>query len=365
VRLGNQPQNPAPSARTTPQAPASGSQRELLLVAVFLLYTSVSFFIIQYNSMRDWGPSIATWLHDKFSGTLSEGDQYRIGMAYMARFLELHTRLRPNQSIPFIEFLTYALALVLLYLQFRSSPRLQAARPSYRLVVLGFFFTAVQLPILWIFPWERTETLPTAFYLAAIVLLVVRRSRMPFALVCLLAIVLTLIQALMRSDATVIAGVAILVTAAIDIPFPRPRASTAVLGLLCCAVGGATQLYLQRVAFPIITQTQTPSTFQLLANFSPRYGTLHIPAFLIGILPFAVTLFLLRRYRLPLESSDKLVLWICLIYLPIWITLGIVSEVRIFVPYLFLASVTIAKLWTAFLLDERGDTPAVLPEALP
>ncbi|MDA4132523.1 MAG: hypothetical protein OK454_05275 [Thaumarchaeota archaeon] len=343
-------------AATTPPGAASGSRRELLLAAVLIFFNSFSFFLIQYDRMRTQGPGIESWLRYKFSGVLSEGDQYRIGMPYLTRFLELHTPLKPTQSIPLIEFLAYALALVLLYLLVRSSPRMQTASPSYRFAVLGFFFAAVQLPVLWIFPWERTETLPTAFYLAAIVFLVVRRSRIPFALVCLLAILLTFVQAFFRSDATVISGVAILIAAALNVPFPRPRASTAFLGLLCCAVGGSTQLYLQRVAFPVIRDAQTPSTFQLLKNLNLTIAPLHTPIFLTAILPLMVSLYLLRRYRLKLESSDKLVLLICLIYLAIWINLGLASEVRIFVPYLFLASPTLAKLWTAFLLPDENAT---------
>jgi hypothetical protein len=323
-----------------------------------IFFTSFSFFLIQYDRMRVAAPGIESWIHDKFSGVLSEGDQYRIGMAYLARFFELHTFLKPAQTIPLIEFLAYALALTLLYLLFRSSPRIQTASPSYRFVVLGFFFAAVQLPVLWIFPWERAETLPTAFYLAAVVFLVVHRSRIPFAVVCLLTILLTLAQAFFRSDATVISGLAILITAALNVPFPRPRALIAILGLLCCAVGGGTQLYLQRVAFPVITQTQTPSTFQLVKNLTLTIAPLHTPIFLTAILPLVVTLYLLRRYRLKLESSDKLVLLICLIYLAIWFTLGLASEVRIFVPYLFLMSPTLAKLWTAFLYQGESATPS-------
>jgi hypothetical protein len=364
VSSETQSQNLEPFYRTTTPGPASGSPREILIAAVFILYTSISFFLIQYDRMRPWDSGMEVWLRYKLAGILSEGDQYRIGVPYLARFLELHANLRLNQSIPLIEFLAYAFALIFLYLQFRSSPRLQAANSAYRFVVLGLFFAAIQLPILWIFPWERNETLPTTFYLSAMVLLIVRRSRMPFALVCIITIFLTLVQALMRSDATVITGIAILVAAAIDIPFPRPRSSIAALGLLCCAVGGATQLYLQRVAFPVITQDQTPSTFQLLHNLNVRYAPLHIPTFLISILPFLVSLVLLRRYRLPLESADKLVLLICLIYLPIWATLGIISEIRIFVPYLFLASVTIAKLWTAFLMQDANETQTGLERPL-
>ncbi len=367
VPPGNPSQNPAPSLPVgTQPSPLESrkieSRKETLLAAVFIFYSSVSFFLIEYDRMRPWGAGTAAWLQDKFNGTLSEGDQYRIGIPYLARFLEIHAHLKIIQSVPLIEFIAYALALTLLYLQLRSSPRLQAANPASRMLALGFFFAAVQLPVLWIFPWERLETLPTAFYLSAIVLLVVRRGRTPFALVCLATILLSFAQALMRSDATVISGLAILIIAAFNVPLPRPRLLTAILGLLCCAVGGGTQFYLQHVAFPIVTHTQTPATFQLLANLNVLKTPWHLPIFFTSILPFLFTLYLLRRHRLSLESSDKLVLLISILYLGMWFTLGLANEVRIFVPYLFLASPTIAKLWTAFLFQDALGTGTGLSE---
>ena len=104
VHPGDKSLSKAPSATGRPQA-------ETFLVAVFILFTTSSFFLIQYDRMRNQGPSIAAWIHEKFSGTLSEGDQYRIGVPYLAYFLDTRAHLRPNQSVPLIEGITYALAL--------------------------------------------------------------------------------------------------------------------------------------------------------------------------------------------------------------------------------------------------------------
>jgi hypothetical protein len=176
---------------------------------------------------------------------------------------------------------------------------------------------------------------------------------MPFALTCMIAILLTAAQALTRSDATVAVGLAILIAAAAGLRFPRSRSSVVIIGLLCCAVGGITQLYLQRVAFPRIASSQTSWTFQLFHNMDLKDAPFHTPIFLTAVLPLMVSIYLLHRFRLDLDTSDKLVLLTCLIYLVAWVTMGLVSEVRIFVPYLFLAAPTIAKLWAAFLFNEE------------
>ncbi len=262
--------------------------------------------------MRTAGPGLGSLIRNTLAGILPAPDQYRIGLSLALHFLELHAHIRPEQSLPLIEFLSYALALILLYLLFRCSPRVENATDSHRLVLLGFFLAATQFPILWIFPWERWEVLPTTFYLAAIVILIVRRSRIPFALVCLLAAMLSLGQALMRAEVPVALGAAILLSAALAIPFPRPRSHIAILGLLCVAIGGAIQLYLQRIAYPNATYSPTTPRFQLLANLDLIHPPLHIPIFLTALLPLIVGLVLLQRHRLPLDPSDKLVLLICL-----------------------------------------------------
>jgi hypothetical protein len=330
-----------------------GHPREILIVVVFILSTSVSFFLIQYDRLRTWNPGLQSLIGSMLAGTLPAPEQYRIAMGFLAHLLQLHTHLRPNQSLPLIESVSFACVLTLLYLLFRDSLQVQNAILSRRLIILGIFLAAAQFPVLWIFPWERPETLPTAFCVAAIVSLAVRQSKMPFAIVCLIAVLLALGQALLRADVAVAIGIAFLLSAALPISRPRPRLQMAILGILCAVIGGAVQLYLQHVVFPNATYPPNVPRVQLLSNLNLFYPPTHIPVFLTAMLPFVVSLLLLRRHQASLDPSDKLVLLICLIYLPVWFTMGLIGEVRIFVPFLLLASPTIAKIWAAFLLAEE------------
>jgi hypothetical protein len=75
------------------------------------------------------------------------------------------------------------------------------------------------------------------------------------------------------------------------------------------------------------------------------------------LLPFFFSLALIRRYRLRLDATDKLILLISLIYLPIYVAFGIMAEIRIYVPYLFLLSPVIAKLWAQFLWTDPAASP--------
>jgi hypothetical protein len=328
--------------------------REILVVAIFVLFTSLSFFLIQYDRMRTQGPALDAWVGGVVHGIVPAPIQYRIALPFLLRSIQMHTHISVRQSLPFIESVAYLLALSLMYAIFRSSPRVEEARPAQRFVMLGLFLAATQFPILWIFPWDRPETQPTALYLAALVLLVAGRSKTGFGPACLWAVALSLTQALLRADVPIIAGVAVVLAAAISTPSPRTRLQMAALGLLCVLAGGATQLYLQRVAYPAAAYPADTPRFQLLTNLNPIHPPFHIPIFLTALLPLAFSVILIRVHRLPIEPVDKLVLLVCGLYLPVWVVTGLVVEVRIYVPFLFLASPTIAKVWGAYLLGDGG-----------
>jgi hypothetical protein len=328
--------------------------REILLVVVFILFNSLSFFLMQYNRMRTTSADLESWVRSVLNGAQPAPDQYSVAIPFIAQFLQIHAHLGIRQSLPLIEFLSYALALTLLYLLFRSSPHVVHARPLNRLVLVGFFLTVAQFPILWIFPWDRPEALLTAFYLAAIVLVVVQRSRVRFGIVCLLAVLLSLGQALVQADVPVAVGVAIFLSIAVAVPFRRPRTQMAILGALCVAVGAAVQLYMRRGAYPNTAYPANISKAQLLTSLNLFYPPVHTLIFLTALLPFIVSMVLLRRHHLRLDASDKLVLVICLVYFPVWVMMGLVVGVRTFIPFLLLLSPTIAKLWGAFLFGERA-----------
>ena len=331
------------------------TKRSGLVAAVVIVFLTLTFFLIQYDRARDAEPSLQLWYQAKRAGILNEGDQYRIGIPFLAHFLEVHTPLEMRQSIPIIQSLAYAAGLTSLYLLLVTSALFKDSERAKRLLAAGIFFGAVQFPILWIFPWDRVETLPTMGYLAVISLVIVE-ERITLPLACLLAVVLSLVQSTARTDAALVAGIATIISAAV-FPFKRSRGSVAFLGLLCAGTAATAQLYLHHL-YPSILPEQRATTLQLFRNIDLFRGPLHVPEFLTAMLPFLFSMVLLRRYRLRLDSTDKLILLISLIYLPIYITFGILAEIRIYVPYLFLLSPVMAKLWAQFLWDRPSDSAA-------
>jgi hypothetical protein len=336
---------------TVPTQQTSETRRQHVTAAIVILFLSFSFFLIQYDRLRSAEPMLEIWYQQKVAGTLPFGDQYRIAIPFAAHFLKSHVRLEMRQTIPLIESACYGGGLTALYLLLLTSPIFAAATRAKQLAMLGLFFATVQFPILWIFPWERPETLPTMFYLAVVSLIVLSR-RLPLLPACRLAVLASFAQAFARTDAPMLFGLALLAAAAIGFSMPRSRRSVALVGLLCGATGAAVHLYLAH-RFPRVSPNQRATDMNLLRNFNPLVAPIHVPIFFIALLPFFFSLVLMRRYRIPLDSTDKLTLLIALLYLPIYITFGVLAEVRIYVPYLFLLAPLFAKLWIRFLSGER------------
>ncbi len=328
------------------------SHRQNLIAGIIILFLFASFFLIQYDRNRQAEQSLQSWYQTTAAGQSDAPDQYRIALPFAAHFLEVHTRLKMRQSFPLIQSLSFGFGLALLYDLLVTSSTFQASSSSQRLAASGLFFAAAQLPVLWIFPWERPETLLTFFYVAAAAVVVLER-RIPLSLACLLALLLSAAQSFARADAPMAVGLALLIGSTTGWIY-RSRYATAVLGALCLATGVATQLYLKHL-FPNAHLPANVPAVQLVYNFDLSYGyaAYRIPAFLLALIPLIVILWLLRGRRgYRLDAADKLTLLIALVYLPIYMTFGIISEVRLYVPYMFLLAPLMSKACVWFASDE-------------
>lgn len=346
--------NPADAAHSDADRAASAWKLHRI-AGVVIVFLAASFFLIQYDRNRLLETGLQAWYHSKVAGVLNEGDQYRIALPYTAHFLEVHTPLEMRQSVPLIESLCFGLGLTGLYALLVRSSSFRASSRLQRLGLAGLLFTAAQLPILWIFPWARPETLPTFCYLA-LCALVILEPAIPLVLACVLCVLFSVVQGFNRTDAPIVAGFATLLASGIGGLY-RSRKATAALGALCLAAGIATQLYLRHL-FPSILPAQRATTFQLFHNFSPRYGLVRdrLPAFLVALVPLLFSLAVMRRRQL--DASDRLTLLISLVYLPMYMAFGIISEVRIYVPYLLLMAPAMAKIWMRYASEGVSADPS-------
>lgn len=328
-------------------------KREHFLAVVFIVVNAITYFLIDYDRLRPVRSIMEQWARDLIAGRFPAPEQYRVAIPALTLALERFAHLQVSQSAPLIEAISYAGTLILLYRLLRLPSSDSDLLPFNDAIRFAFFLAAAQLPILWIFPWERHETLPSAFYLAALVYAVARKNQRNWLVTLALVSVLTLAQSFARTDIPIIVGVALLICAATRVNLDYPRGLIALFGAVSIAIGTCVQLYLEKILYPASRYPAQVPKIQLFHNLNPASPPVHIPVFLTALLPLLVTVGMASRRRTALLASDKAILLMCILYLPVWATVGLLIEVRIFVPFLFLASPVMARVWTAFLFGDR------------
>lgn len=258
-------------------------------------------------------------------------DAYRVAMPLVVPALQHAFHLASPSIIGAAQDFLFGFgALFLLYLLvvegFSSQPQRFAAAIS--------FLALVQFPFAWVVPHQRPETMPTAFYVALALYAASRRTRIGFWTAVLL--VATLLQSFLRTDVPFVLGIA-LALVALRRPPSGSRSLSLSQGLAVAALAGAIQWYLQAVLFPHLSYPPDTQVFQLLNNLQ-RHS---LSAALLAIIPCLLPLLLRSGQRL--RPLDTLALAGSALYLPLWFSVGVAAEVRIFVPFLLAVCMVSAR----------------------
>jgi hypothetical protein len=275
-------------------------------------------------------------------------DAYRVGVTALGKFM---VRTFYVQDAGYVaaafDLVAAFLSLSLLYrlsVDFSERP----TAPGDRLMIIIFFLAILQFPIPWIIPWQRPETLPTALYLA-LSLFCLAKSKMN-RLWLLPVMVATLGQAFVRADVPFIFGVAMLLVSLWDshengLTSHRVEILTSALVVF---TSGAVQAYLQFIRYPHLSYPPGTNVVQFGLNLN-----LHkLSIFMIALMPFFLFAVFLIVKRPKLDTIDRLVLVSSALYLPVWFTVGVIAEVRVYVPFLFALSMVTAKVSAPFLIRE-------------
>ncbi len=107
----------------------------------------------------------------------------------------------------------------------------------------------------------------------------------------------------------------------------RGKRSTSLLAALA---SGCVQLYLMRVRFPN-AHYGPEGVFQLANNAQPQMWV----TMLLALLPFGLLLALVIGKRYRPSAVMAMLLTSSLLYFPLWATVGLLDEVRIFLPFAF------------------------------
>jgi hypothetical protein len=314
-------------------------RRERLVVALFLLFAVATLAHFVHSSW-DFVVRIAESqraLHPAATVPVAYAPNlYRVAMPLLFRLFHLKGAIAPTVTDAVFGYA----ALSLIYLILADSIGGGAALRIRRALAIAFFLAAIQFPLNWVVPWQRPETMPTAFFVAAATTAVVRLERGTGWMILLGC--LTVWQAFVRADAPFLYGVGVLVLAAAG-PYLSDFASRrrcVLAGAMIAGIAALIQAYLQFVRFPHTPYPPGTRVFMLLTNLQPHF----LQILLLALLPFIAVVVAGIRLKFPFRSIDRLAISTSLFYLPIWCAVGLVAEVRIYVPFLLLLTIPAARI---------------------
>ena len=264
----------------------------------------------------------------------------------MQRWLHLSTA---TEFPALTDFVCCLATLYLLYLLIVDAAPEQRPGSAKRLLRIAIFFAFSWFSLIWVTPWMRPETMPSALYLAAALHCV---SRLPRSNTWLAALaVITFVQSFARTDIPTLFGItiALLALTSATLESLGSRKKMFSVGSMVAAIGAGVQLYLQKVKFPHLTyDPQTPVVmwhYNFMGHFLMICFTAMLPFLLLAIF------LLVRRQRL--QSLEAIIVLLSLIYFPLWFTVGSIGEVRIYVPCMLTLGVVAASVLPNYLVTEQ------------
>ncbi len=269
--------------------------------------------------------------------TLYAPNAYRVAAPALIRFISqtFHISDRTN-ILAASDLVAGFLALYLFYCLINYA---EPANPKDRAWRILLFLALIQFPLAWVVYMQRPETLPSALYLAICLFALVKSTTNTLWLLPVL--VASLCQAFLRADVAFIFGIGIILaglSTSMKEGLRINRARIAAGGLIVL-IAGTVQSYLQFIRYPNLTYTPGTKVIQIAGNL-----TLHnLRIFLIALFPFLAFFLILMLKRPRLNFLEKVVILSSALYMALWFTVGVVSEVRIFVPFLFALSMVMAS----------------------
>jgi hypothetical protein len=316
-------------------------QRERLVTCIFLFLICLQEAHFAHEGWFFYAQTVATAARHP----TQYADVFRIGIPALVQFTKkvFHT-----DDLPLIygvlDLISGFLALYFLYLLTVDIPPGEPATPKDRALRILAFLAILQFPMAWIVPWQRPETLPSTLFLAICLYCLTKIATNPLWSLPILAA--TLVEITLRTDVPFVFGIAI-VLAGLWTLF-RHRSKTArsyvVIGTLIILLSGGFQAYL-RSLYP---------NMKLDIQWKPNLTFHNFEVSAISLLPFIVFFVFLIIKRPPLQLLDKAAIACALLYFPVYFILGVLSEVRIYAPFLLILSMVAARVSASF-LSSRSD----------
>jgi hypothetical protein len=314
----------------TGQANRSSPQRLTRWLLVLFLVGLCSRGYGFYNQILKSDPGVWTSV---LNGTADAPEQYRVGVVFVANWMTHLLPLRLSQAFGILDLLGSVVAVLVLYsLLLRSRVYRQASLP-----LQGFGSAAFAALMFYLLDWSdwyrRVTTLPTACLVALMLWLWTPppdgAAPRPHWLSAIGFFLAAIAQAFVRADVALLVCVGVLLACVRPRQLSLPRGLAVLVSVITAAAVLAVQIYLMRVRYPHATYGGIP-VFMLAHDY---WRITDWASCLIFLAPFLWTLSQAVRRRWAVKGADAAFLIAATGYAALWISLGRLDEVRIFLPF--------------------------------
>lgn len=272
---------------------------------------------------------------DILQGTATAPMQYRVGIVKAAYFLTRHSPLALRHAMTAIDTVMAFVTVFTLFFLLLRTAWYRTASVAVRWFATAGFLVLVEFYLAWLTWYQRPETMANAAFVALTVLLMTVRPPLPGAaaqwLSAVTMLVLAALQGFIRADVAFAlhAGVLLVCLTGVGkgMALSRPLQMATSLGSVL--VAGGEQYYLMHVVYPHANYGSTPP-FQLILNIKNYSGWL---PFLIFVFPFAWTVVRSLGASERRRDVDTCLLCGSAVFFAMWVTVGRIEEVRIFLPF--------------------------------
>lgn len=296
----------------------------------------------QYSNVDHYWPK--SWLPYIY-GTGLAPEQYRIGVKFVAWWLVEHLHWGFRYGFTLLDTIGLFVAVLLTYRLLEQRKTVREASIELQWLAAAVLFALAAYYLLWVGFFFRPETLPSTGFTVVLAWLWTARSKGSSRdhIITVGGLILaSAAQAWIRPDIPVAlnAGIFFIGISRYGRDLPLPKRIAIATSLVCIAVAVGIQLYIMRVMFPHAGYGPIP----ILMVTHDLHQWLTFPPFLVFMFPVAWTGLQAWRQRANLDGPSLGVLLGAAIYLFLWILLGKIDEVRIFLPFALALSPLTAEL---------------------
>lgn len=304
------------------------------MARVLLVACALGTAYLDYFGYRAQGYYAAGFWSDRLRGDAPAPDQYRVGIVWLSHWVVVHTHLPLMWTLASLDLVSALVALLILFRVLECTAVYREAPVHER----WFGAAAFVLLVLWFLAWllwlQKPETLPAAMLVALLLRAWQGAATRGGAANLALALGLSLLLCTFRAEMACLLNLGIcgwlLVTRRRAAGLPR---GTVLAGSFTAAgaaiVALAVQVWLMHFVYPQASYGKV-KLWQLWPNI--KHAT-RWPPFAIFLLPLFWMCAQVVRRRFVADGASIAFLWGALCFAALWVTIGKIDEVRIFLPF--------------------------------